>query len=226
MQDLPLLLLHGALGSSAQMQPIAAAMDQRRKTYALNLPGHGNQSGTGPFSMALFTDAVLTFLDEKGVERVDIFGYSMGGYVALDLAVQYPSRVGSILTYGTKLDWTPEIAAGMTRMFDAEKIALKAPALAQQLAEQHGADRWPLLCQETANFLVGLGAGECLTQEKFAQIACPVWIRRGDKDQVVTQVESEQIAQWLPQGKYLSVEGGGHALESVSIHDIVGWLTS
>ena len=58
---------------------------------------------------------------------------------------KYPERVQSVTTYGTKLDWSPEVAAAMSRMFDPEKIEAKAPQLAEALAQAHGPENWKSL---------------------------------------------------------------------------------
>jgi pimeloyl-ACP methyl ester carboxylesterase len=118
----PTILLHGALGNAAQFDPLKSQLPDSRSVFAFNLPGHGGEPAEGPFSMQLFLVAVLKFLDAKNAAQVDIFGYSMGGYVGLWLAWKHPERVRSVTTYGTKLDWTSEVAAGMSRMFDPEKI--------------------------------------------------------------------------------------------------------
>jgi pimeloyl-ACP methyl ester carboxylesterase len=207
----PVLLLHGALGSAAQVQPFADTWLAERTALALHLPGHGGVAAEGAFSLPQFGHALLALLDEKGWARADIFGYSMGGYVALWLARHHPDRVGRVVTLGTKLHWTPDVASGMNRMFDAEKIAAKAPQLAAALEQTHG--DWRLLCQRTAAFLHDLGAGAGLSESDFRQINCPVTIGWGDQDQVVSEAESRAVAEWLPKGQLVVVPGVPHLLE-------------
>ena len=77
-------------------------------------------------------------MNENYIQTIDIFGYSMGGYVALWLARFYPDRVGKIFTLGTKLKWNDEEAEKEIKMLNPEKVELKVPAFAQQLAERHG----------------------------------------------------------------------------------------
>lgn len=211
----PTILLHGALGSAAQFDTFLAQMPESQDFFALNFPGHGGLPAHEPFSMRLFADTVLKFLDEKKVAQADIFGYSMGGYVALWLAWKHPERVRSVTTYGTKLDWNPEVAAGMSRMFDPEKIEAKAPQLAELLAKTHGPENWKPLCQNTAAFLHDLGHGLGLPLEAFGEIHCPVTIGWGDLDNVVTQAESRQAAEAIPHGRFEILPGGKHLMEQV-----------
>ena len=194
----PLILLHGALGSAEQMSGVQSFYEKQRTAWCLNLPGHGGIAAPGPFSMELFEDALLRFLEEKKIDKVGFFGYSMGGYAALWFAWKHPERVQEVTTLGTKLAWTPETSAGMQRMFDAEKIALKAPQLAEHLARVHAPLDWKLLCQQTADFLHDLGAGKGIPEHAYAEIRCPVVIHRGTADHVVTLEECTHVAHLIP----------------------------
>ena len=209
------ILLHGALGSAAQFDAFQALMPEGQSAFAFNFPGHGGQASSEPFSMRLFADAVLKFMDEKKAAQADIFGYSMGGYVALWFAWKHPERVRSVTTYGTKLNWNPEVAAGMSRMFDPEKIEAKAPQLAESLAKTHGAVHWKSLCQNTAAFLHDLGNGLGLSPGAFGEIHCPVTIGWGDLDHVVTESESRHAAEGMPHGRFEVLPGGKHLMEQV-----------
>jgi len=218
------IFLHGALGSAAQFDTLLAQMPEDQSTIALNFPGHGGTPSGQPFSVQLFSDAVLKFLDEKNTAKADIFGYSMGGYVALWLAWKHPTRVRSVTTYGTKLDWTPEVSAGMSRMFDPEKIEAKVPQLAESLAQIHGKEYWKPLCINTANFLQDLGNGLGLPREAFSEMKCPVTIGWGDLDHVVTEAESRRAADAIPQGRFEILPGGKHLLEHVDLEQLAHFV--
>lgn len=220
----PTLFLHGALGSAGQFEAILAQAPDNHPVWAINLPGHGKIPAKPPFSMESFEAAVLQFLDEQHVRQVHIFGYSMGGYLALWLAWKHPDRIASIRTYGTKLDWNPEVATGMNRMFDPEKIEAKAPQLADALAKTHGDPAWKDLCWLTAAFLNDLGAGKGLTMEAFAAIECPVTIGWGDQDHVVSEAESKSVAAAIPSGQFVVLPGGKHLLEQVDTGQLIAYI--
>jgi len=210
---LPVVLLPGALGAAPQFDELRAHFAENEAVYAFSLSGHGNSAPDAPFSMSLFAASLLRFLDDHNLPKVNIFGYSMGGYIALYVAALYPDRVSAVATYGTKLDWSPAVADQMKRMFDPEKIALKAPQLAESLAVLH-AD-WQALCRYTADFLVDLGNGQGLQDGMFANITCPVSIGRGTEDHVVGLDESLRVAQMLKFGKLVEIPGGKHQMELV-----------
>lgn len=215
MNNLPLILLHGALGSTTQLEALRAQAPDNQEIYAINLPGHGGIAAPDSFSMGIFSDAVLAFLEENKLSQVNFFGYSMGGYVALWFAWKYPDKTALVKTYGTKLDWNPDTAAGMTRMFDPEKIAAKAPQLAENLALIHGAEQWKTLCRQTSAFLTDLGNGQGIPGEAFTQIQCPVSIGWGDQDNVVTEAESRRIAEIIPKATLVVLPEGRHLIEQV-----------
>lgn len=210
------IFLHGALGSAAAFDRYLAAIPG---SIALNLSGHGGVPVNAAFSMADFAEAVIRDLDARNIAQADIFGYSMGGYVALWLAWKHPERVRSVKTYGTKLEWTPEVAAGMSRMFDPEKIEAKAPPLAASLTQQHGAERWKDLCRDTAAFLHELGNGNGIPENAFAEISCPVTIGWGALDNVVSEAESRKVAALIPGARFVLLPEGKHLMEQTELVD-------
>ena len=124
-----LLVLHGAIGSKSQFDSIASLLDNQFDIHLLNFSGHGGEAFKENFNISQFADDVLTYLKLNKIASIDIFGYSMGGYVALYLAKNHPEKVGKIITLGTKLSWTPDIAAKETKMLVADKIEEKIPAI-------------------------------------------------------------------------------------------------
>lgn len=213
-----MFFLHGALGSATQFNPLL----QHLSGIAHHFPGHGPNPIDAPYSMAGFAKSVLEAMDEQGIQQTEIFGYSMGGYVALYLAAHHPERVSRVITLGTKLDWSPDVAAGMNRMFDPEKIAAKVPQFAEKLAAEH-AD-WQGVCRATATFLDVLGHGGGLSDTEFSSIQCPVTIGWGDQDNVVTEVESRRVAGLIPKGEMVVLPGVKHPLEQVATEALVQYV--
>jgi pimeloyl-ACP methyl ester carboxylesterase len=94
-----LILIHGALGSGAQMMPLATQLGARFETHVLELEGHGDTpSPHTHFSIDQFAEQLRHFIATKSLAPARIFGYSMGGYVALRLASQQPDLIASIAT--------------------------------------------------------------------------------------------------------------------------------
>lgn len=212
----PVLFLHGALGSAAQFDALRPHLPSGYEILAPNFPGHGGLPAGEPLSLAYFSNFVLDFLEKENLPQADIFGYSMGGYVALYLAWKHPGRVRRIFTLGTKLDWSPETAEGMNRMFDVEKIEAKVPHFAEMLAKTHHPLDWKEVCRNTSAFLRDLGNGQGIPPEAFRQISCPVVIGLGELDNVVTPEESRAVANAIPNGGFEILAGCKHPIEQVN----------
>lgn len=93
------LFLHGFMGSSSDWREVMAAMQDRTFFIALDLPGHGASLGVKPEAHTIegSARAVIHVLDELEVQRPVTVGYSMGGRVALYLALRYPERCAGLV---------------------------------------------------------------------------------------------------------------------------------
>ena len=90
----PLLLLHGGLGSTGMFEPIMPQLADHRQVIAVDLQGHGRTAlGDRPFSLQAMGADMAVVLEKLGHKQVDVLGYSMGGGVAFQLAVQRPETV-------------------------------------------------------------------------------------------------------------------------------------
>lgn len=212
-----LLLLHGALGSAALFKPLLSQLPAEWETHAFSFSGHGGRPFGREFSNEALVEETIAEMDRLGWERCDIFGYSMGGYVALSLALKYPRRVGRIMTLGTKLHWSPEIAQKEAGMLVPEKMEAKVPAFAQALAERHAPLDWKELCRKTASLMRELGATNPLEPARIRSLFHPVRICLGDADHMVTREESQAVANALTNGEFALLENTPHPLEKVEM---------
>ncbi len=217
----PILILHGALGAQDQFAELAARLSQSREVHLLNFSGHGADTAMPEvFLPEVFMADVLNYLDQHDLKSVNIFGYSMGGYIALLMAVHHPDRVSSVLTLGTKMDWNPEIAARETTMLNPDKIAEKVPAFANALQNRHGASRWRMVLEKTATMMRYLGEHRPLDEAALRKIAVPVTIALSDADEMVSRAEAEQAAVWIPGARFQLLEGGRHAIEKCPVETL------
>jgi pimeloyl-ACP methyl ester carboxylesterase len=218
----PVLLLHGALGSSSQLEPLKQKLEARGKeVFMLNFSGHSGVPSRGSFGIEIFADDVLTYLERQQLNQVDIFGYSMGGYVAVWLALKHPERVGKIITLGTKFDWSPESAEQEVRKLNAEKIQEKVPAFARILEHRHAPNDWKELLSKTRDMMLSLGNQPLLTEENLKTIQHEVLICLGDQDDMADRNYSEQVAEWLPNGTFELLENTPHPIEKVELNRLV-----
>jgi len=98
----PLLLLHGGLGSGEMFAPSMPIFATGREVITVDLQGHGRTTlGDRPIRMPDIADDVAALLERLGYDRVDVLGYSMGGGVALRLAMQHAERVERLVLVST-----------------------------------------------------------------------------------------------------------------------------
>ena len=213
----PLVLLHGALGSRAQIEALAAALEQQFDCHAIDFTGHGASPLTGPLSVELLVEQVAEYVTARGLAPAALFGCSLGGYVALQLAATQPELVRAVATLGTKLEWDPRVAERMSGTFDPATLATRTPKLAAALQLAHTAMGWERVCTETRDMLVSLGERPMLTRAAYAGIAQPVRLIVGDRDDTVTLDETVAAYGLLPRGELEVLPATGHAIGRVDV---------
>lgn len=97
----PIVVLHGFTGAVAAMGPVIDVLTGRHRVVALDLAGHGKSPPPdAAYSMDEAVADVARVVAELGLAPVHLFGYSMGGRVALSYAVARPREVASVATLG------------------------------------------------------------------------------------------------------------------------------
>ena len=94
----PIILLHGFLESSSIWQSFIAEFGSKRQIICIDLPGHGKSETLGEeHSMELMAEVVEQVLTEQKVEKADLLGHSMGGYVALAFVEKNPKMANRLI---------------------------------------------------------------------------------------------------------------------------------
>lgn len=218
-----LLLLHGALGSEAQLHLLAkAATDSLGgllTTHTLNFEGHGGLPIPKRFEIECFAQNVIAYIHQNNLHHAPIalFGYSMGGYVALYLARHYPQYTAKIITLGTKLAWNPQIAEREVQMLDPQAILAKLPNFAAQLQQRHAPNDWQIVLERTQQLLTDLGHSPALSDADWPQIQCPVCLGVGDHDNMVSIQETIAVYKHLSKASCWVLPNTKHPLEALDL---------
>jgi pimeloyl-ACP methyl ester carboxylesterase len=224
---IPILLLHGALGAENQLEKLAEVVRNKNRTvFTLNFSGHGGGlfSSEG-FGIEVFAKDVVQFLNQQRIDCVDVFGYSMGGYVAMWMALKNSNRINKIVTLGTKFDWSPESAEQEVKKMNPDKILEKIPAFAKVLEHRHAPTDWKELMNKTAKMMIDLGSTPLLKKDEIASIDKEVTILLGDQDDMADRNYSEQVAEWLPNGKFCLLSETLHPIEKVKLELLLNFLS-
>lgn len=212
-----LILLHGAIGAADHFDGLVAGLRQDYNVHTMNFPGHGGKGMPEAYSIPLFADEVIKYMDDCALEKAAIFGYSMGGYVAMYCARQHPERIERVITLATKFHWDREVAAKEMQMLNADKIAAKVPAFAEALQKRHAPLDWKEVLQKTGDMLYGLGEANTLQLTDYIGIAVPCLVMLGDRDKMVTQEETIAVYKSLPNAQLAILPSTPHPIEQVDV---------
>ncbi len=213
-----LLMLHGALGSSVQLEPLAELMSKEFNVVLFNFSGHGGKPFPDTsFSIKTFAEEVKELVEKSRIGPCRIFGYSMGGYAALYAARHFPGVAGKIFTLGTKFDWSRESSLRESAMLDPVKIQDKVPAFAMTLKERHSPNDWTDVLRKTSEMMISLGNAPDLTHDDLSGIDIEVTVAVGDRDNMVTVSETESAFRNLKRGRLLVLPDTHHPIEKVCL---------
>lgn len=95
----PLVLLHGGLHTiGLSFGPLIGPLAATRQVIAIELQGHGHTADTArPMTIGALAGDVIALLDQLGIDGADLFGFSLGGLVAFQIAFRVPARVGKLI---------------------------------------------------------------------------------------------------------------------------------
>ncbi|MCF6366436.1 MAG: alpha/beta hydrolase [Bacteroidales bacterium] len=116
--DSTIILIHGFLETSDTWTDFSKELSKKNRVISIDLPGHGNSDlHEEPYTMCKYAEAIKYIIDEEETEKAFIIGHSMGGYVALAFADNYPDRLsGLCLFHSTPFADGDEKRAARTEM--------------------------------------------------------------------------------------------------------------
>lgn len=212
-----IILLHGALGSNEQFKLLEQSLSNHYKVHVPNLPGHGGTGLQQEFSIHFFAQYLEEYIEQHYLKGTSVFGYSMGGYVAMYLARQKPELVNKIITLATKWSWDETIAAREVKMLQPDIIEQKLPQFAQALAQRHAPYDWKELLRKTADMMLQMGKNNPLKHEDLTQVTTPSLIMLGDRDKMVSLQETVEAYQHIPGAQMAVLPKTPHPIEQADI---------
>lgn len=193
-QGKPLIMLHGNGESCDYFEHQIPCFSKEYRVIALDTRGHGHSPrGEKPFTIKQFAEDLHDFMDEKGIQKAILLGFSDGGNIALTFALKYPERVEKMIVDGANLfpsgvrpkyQWPIEIGYRIAKLF------AKKSEKAKQNAEMLG-----LMVNEPQ-----------IDPSELARLTMPVLVVAGTKD-MIKESHTKLIYKSLPNAQLNIIEG-------------------
>lgn len=213
----PILLIHGAGGSHLSWPP-----EIRRlvgyNVYALDLPGHGKSEAFGEQTISAYADHVLTWMEAVNHYRAILVGHSMGGAIALKIAMEHAPRVGGLglLGIGTPFEVPADILENLSNaaMLSAALNRIKAlsvsPTTPPRLAD--------LVFKRLAEMRASVLRGDFLACARFdltntlPHVTHPTLIIAGAQDQMTPLRYAQLLSKKIKSAELRVIPEAGHLL--------------
>lgn len=199
----PVVLIHGLSGSARWWEKNVASLARDFRVYAVDLIGFGESRQRQRFVLTEAAALLAAWMDDLGLDQAGIVGHSMGGFVAAELAADFPARVARlvlvspvVLPYERRL-WHPargllglvrRLPGGFLPLLIADAVRAGPRTLPSATRQLLRADLRP----------------------KLAQITAPTLVVLGDRDTLVPAAVGERLARDLPDGQLLVISNSGH----------------
>jgi pimeloyl-ACP methyl ester carboxylesterase len=211
----PLVLIHGAGGSGLHWPPEVRRMVGER-VLSLDLPGHGRSGGQGEATIAAYAARVDAWLDAVNLDRAVFVGHSMGGAIALSMALEYPLRVAGLVLVGTggRLRVHPMIlerAAQHTRFEELVDLIIEqsfsayAPPRLVELARMRMVETSPQVLHHDF-----VACDQFDVMDQLGALKVPVQVICGREDVLTPEKYSHYMVKTIPRADLALVEEAGH----------------
>jgi pimeloyl-ACP methyl ester carboxylesterase len=232
----PLLLLHGLGGTKVTWFPVLTELAEHHRLIVPDLPGHGeSEKPRADYSPRFYSRAVRHLLDEVGVQEAGVVGNSLGGRIALELALRSPGRVASLLLLDPSvpgLRW--RYIMGFTRVFPSElgrvpfplRERLMRAAIRRLFAHPEriwdealgaGATEFIRIYRDPAARMAFFSTLRHIVTEQpeaffssLRRVKQPALVLFGDQDRLVPPRLGVRLAQHLPNSTFVALPGVGH----------------
>ena len=229
-QGEPVVLIHGLNASTFSFRYTIPELAQSYRVVALDLQGFGysERPAGADYSLTALAEQVARVMERLGIERATVVGHSMGGAVAMRLAIGFPERVARLvlvnsatdrlLGRGLRLSRLVQPVMPIAALFALQRRAFRRRAL--RLAVHDPAHVTPEVVEGSFRprrvkgtlralgaWLVDRGRDEPLAPERIAQPTLVLW---GEHDRWLPPAEGEELARAIPNARLVLVPSSGH----------------
>lgn len=227
----PLLILHGLFGSSGNWRRIGKALSDRHRVIAVDLRNHGASPWAGTMSYPEMAEDVAALIDRLGLDRPTVMAHSMGGKVAMTLALSDPARVGALIVvdvapvrYGDHFSSYAEAMRGVSALQATSRDEIKR-ALLQTIPESRTVDfLMTNLTRQSEQYdwrinVAGIAASMSAISDWPAQLAGktfdgPVTVIDGDRSDYIGEDDPARFRALFPRARFVTIADAGHWLHA------------
>lgn len=219
-----LVLLHGFLAASGYWVPVQTELRDQFDIVAVDLPGFGGSAGVpAPDSIQGVAREVVHCLDQLQIDRFSLLGFSMGGMVAQQIALDYGRRIERLVLYGTAAagdlpDRFEPWDASIARMESLGVESMADKSVASWFVDGIAHPFYPI-CREASR---GASQTSCVklmramqrwnVVDRLGEINIPTLVIVGDKDKSTKPAEAIRIWQNIPEAQLCMVPGCAHGV--------------
>lgn len=226
-REAPVLLLCPPLAPVALLSELRWALAERLRVVSYDHRGLGAAPSAGaPFTIRDLAGDALALLDQLGVGEVLVYGESLGGMVAAELALARPERVRRLVLASTlaraELPAVGELLSFLPCVLSPGAVlqpCLARKVLSDAFVAQYGREALrieALAAREPSRrrdvlALLAAAAGHDV-EDRLHGLATPTLVLAGSEDELVPMEHQRALAEALPSGTFAVIAGAGHAL--------------
>jgi pimeloyl-ACP methyl ester carboxylesterase len=181
----PIIVLHGAYMDIPSMGDIIPVLAKTHTVYAIEMQGHGRTNDIArPITYPNLADDVAAFMEKVGLEKADVFGYSMGGGAGIQLAIRHPEKVNKLIVASCAYDaegWQREFREFIPKM--TVDMFVNMPLAGEYRKLAPNPDGFPALVEK----LIALEKEPMAWGDDVKNIKIPVLLIVGDADAVTLE---------------------------------------
>lgn len=224
----PILLLHGLFGSLENMGSIARLLGNQFEVWSVDLPDHGRSEHTEDGDLPGYAELIASWLDSQQLSTVNVVGHSLGGKVAMELALLWPHRVSQLVV----LDASPvayaerhgDVFAGLQAI---DPQSLQSRTQADQVLQEYVSDpavrafllKNLLKTDDRFHWRLNLHGlkrayPQLIAANRQASFEKPVLFLKGERSDYILPSHKDAVTERFPSADMKIVKDTGHWLHA------------
>jgi pimeloyl-ACP methyl ester carboxylesterase len=204
-QGEPLIMLHGGLGHSDVWGNQIPVFAQHFKVITADSRGHGRSTRSSqPYSYGLMASDVVALMDYLKIDKASIVGWSDGGIIGIDIAINHPERLNKLFAFGANTN-----VAGLRPDIDKSAVFNKYIEVAGEDYKRLSKtpDQYDAFVKQISEMWA---TQPDYKPEQLAKISVPVAIADGEHDEAIRQEHDVEMAKAIPGAKLVILPGVSH----------------